>query len=135
MAVLGLHFRVHAFSSCGEWGLVCSCSSWAADWCLLLRRSMGSRHAGFIVVVHRLIAQQHVRSSHTRDQTRVLCVGRQILYHRTTSEVLILLILFSSKPQTAAIISRRLGQFSHWMNTLETRSGLFSSHLCCCCCC
>ena len=45
------------------------------------------------------------------------------------------LVLFSSKPQTAVIISRRLGQFSHWMNTLEMRSGLFSSHLCCCCCC
>ena len=59
-----------------------------------MRQSMGSRHEGFVVVVHRLIAQQHVRSSHTRDQTRVPCIGRQILYHRTTSEVLILLLYY-----------------------------------------
>ena len=35
-----------------------------------------------------LLAPQHVGSSQTRDQTRVLCTGRQILNHWTTREVL-----------------------------------------------
>ena len=33
-------------------------------------------------------APQHVRSSRTRDQTCVSCIGRQILYHRATREAL-----------------------------------------------
>ena len=35
-----------------------------------------------------LIALQHVESSQTRNGTRVLCFGRQILKHRTTGEVI-----------------------------------------------
>ena len=34
-----------------------------------------------------LVASQHVGSSRTRDRTRVPCIGRQILNHRTTREV------------------------------------------------
>ena len=34
-----------------------------------------------------LIALQHVDSSQTRDQTRVPCIGRQVLIHWTTREV------------------------------------------------
>ena len=34
-----------------------------------------------------LIAARHVGSSWTRDQTRVLCIGRQILNYWTTREV------------------------------------------------
>ena len=33
-----------------------------------------------------LAALQHVESSRTRDQTRVSCIGRQILYHWATRE-------------------------------------------------
>ena len=34
-----------------------------------------------------LVALQHVGSSRTRDQTRVLRIGRQMLNHWTTKEV------------------------------------------------
>ena len=34
-----------------------------------------------------LVALRHMESSWTRDQMHVLCIGRQILYHRTTREV------------------------------------------------
>ena len=30
MVVLGLHCCVHAFSSCGEWGLLSSCNAWGS---------------------------------------------------------------------------------------------------------
>ena len=30
MVVLGLHCCTHAFSSCGQWGLLCSYSAWAS---------------------------------------------------------------------------------------------------------
>ena len=35
-----------------------------------------------------LVALGHVESSRTRDQTRVSCIGRQILYHWATKEAL-----------------------------------------------
>ena len=35
-----------------------------------------------------LVAPRHVESSQTRDQIRVPCIGRQILNHWTTREVL-----------------------------------------------
>ena len=43
MAVLGLHFYTQAFSSCGEWGLLSSCSARVPplQWLLLLQ-NMGS---------------------------------------------------------------------------------------------
>ena len=34
-----------------------------------------------------LVAPSHVGSSQTRDRTRVPCIGRRILNHRTTREV------------------------------------------------
>ena len=34
-----------------------------------------------------LVALWHVESPRTRDQTHVLCIGRQVLYHWTTREV------------------------------------------------
>ena len=30
MAVLSLHCCMQAFSSCSNWGLLCSCSAWAS---------------------------------------------------------------------------------------------------------
>ena len=64
-----------AFSCCKAWVLGCSgfssCSMWAQKlWC------MG------------LFSLWHVGSSQTRDQTRVPCIGRRILIHCTTREVL-----------------------------------------------
>ena len=40
-----------------------------------------------VAVVHGLSCPQHVESSQTRDQTHVLCVGRQTLNHQTTRQV------------------------------------------------
>ena len=77
-------------------------------WWLLLLRSMGSRHEGFSscgtraqqlwLVGSRAQAQQlwrtglvapwHVGSSWIRDQTHVPCIGRWILNHCATREVL-----------------------------------------------
>ena len=47
-------------------------------------------HVGSVVMVQGLVALQQVESSQTRDWTRVSCIGRQILIHCTTREVLVL---------------------------------------------
>ena len=64
--------------------------------------STGFRRTGFSIVLHGLssdgmhaqqlahtgsVAPQHVRSSWTRDQTHVHCIGRQVHNHWTTREV------------------------------------------------
>ena len=59
-------------------------------------QSMGSRHMGFsgcgtgahYLWLEGLVALQHVESSQTRDRTCVPCVGRRILTHSATREVL-----------------------------------------------
>ena len=51
---------------------------------LLLLQTMGSRAWVLAVVAQKcadLVVTQHVGSSWTRDQTHVLCIGRQILNH------------------------------------------------------
>ena len=65
-------------------------------WWFLLLRSTGSRLVGFSScsvwaqqLWHTgLVAPQRVRSSQTRARTRVPCIGRRILNHCTTREVL-----------------------------------------------
>ena len=76
------------------------CAGFSLRWLLLLR-SMGSRRAGFSscgmwaqylwctgLVTPRHVGSSGTRRSWTRDQTRVSCIGRQILHHCTTREVL-----------------------------------------------
>ena len=58
--------QAQGLSSCSSWAL----EHWLSMWC------MG------------LVAQKHVASSWTRDWTRVPCIGRWILNHCTTREVL-----------------------------------------------
>ena len=60
LAMLGLCCCAWTFSSCGEWGLLSSCSAWAShcsgfslQWLLLLWRT-GSREQASVVVVHGL---------------------------------------------------------------------------------
>ena len=53
--------------------------SYCGAWALGLQTS--------VVVAPGLIAPWHVESSQSRDQTHVLCIGRQILNHWTTGEV------------------------------------------------
>ena len=48
-----------------------------------------------------LVASQHVGSSQTRGQTHVPCIGRQILIHQTTREVLQIVI----QKETTCIIT------------------------------
>ena len=52
LAALGPRCCAWAFSGCGEWGLLSSCGEWASH-CSDFLRSMGYRHAGSAVVVHR----------------------------------------------------------------------------------
>ena len=99
LAVLGLHCRAQAFSSCGEWGLLSSCgarTSHCGGFSCCGAQALG--RAGFSscslqALEHRfcsrvcLVALWHVGSSQTRDQTHVPCIGRWILNHRTTREV------------------------------------------------
>ena len=92
LAVLGLHFCVRAFSSCGKWGplfiavrgLLTIAASLVADHRLQTCRlsSCGSR------------AQWHVGSSQTRGRTRVPCIGRQILNHCAPGKTFIILLNF-----------------------------------------
>ena len=78
--MLGLCCCTQVFSSCGEWELL-----FLLPWPLLLR-SMGSRHAGSVVVAHGLSCSIACRISQPRDWTHVRCIGRWILNHWTTRE-------------------------------------------------
>ena len=70
------------------------CAGFSLQWLLLLQ-STGSRHTAFSSCSTQvqqlwctgLVAPRHVGSSQTRDQTRVPCIGRQILNHCATREV------------------------------------------------
>ena len=101
-------------AACGLFLVVASrgySSLWCAGqslWWLLLLQSMGSRRMGFSSCGMRaqqlwltgsraqaqwlwrmgLVALQHVGSSWTRAQTHAPCIGRQILNHGATREVL-----------------------------------------------
>ena len=81
-AALGVCCCTQAFSSGHSW---LWCEVFSLRWLLLLQ-SMGSRCVG-------LVASQYVESSHTRNQTRVPCIGRPIPKHWTTREVLTRLML------------------------------------------
>ena len=86
LTVLGLRFCARAFSSCGERGP------------LFIEVRKPLTIAASLVAEHRLqtcgeqlwltglVALRHVGSSQTRAQTRVPCIGRQILNHCATRE-------------------------------------------------
>ena len=88
VVALGFRCWLWVFFSCGEWGLILlwstgsrhssfsRCSTWAQQ--LWLKGS--SWHMS-------LVALHHVESSHTRDRTRVPCLGRRILIHCSTRKV------------------------------------------------
>ena len=60
------------------------CAGFSFQWLLLW--NVGSRALAQKLWCVGLTALRHVGSSWTRDQTLVFCIGRQILYHRATSE-------------------------------------------------
>ena len=85
LAALGL-CCCQAFSSCGEWGLL-----FTAVRRLLTAVVSHVEHRLQSAQVQQLqltglVAPWHVGSSQTREQTRVPCIGRQILNHQTTRE-------------------------------------------------
>ena len=98
LTILGLHCCT-VFCSCSELGLLFSrgslCSTgFPLRWFLLLWNT-GSRHMGFSSCSSwaqqlwclGLAAPWQVKSSQTRNQTCVPCIGRWILNHWTTVEV------------------------------------------------
>ena len=108
LAVLGLCCS-GLFSSCGERGLLSSCSaqpslcsgfsccgaqasgyagfSSCGTWAQQLQLP-GSRAQAQYLCNTGLVALRHVGSSWNRDRTRVSCIGRRILYHWATRETL-----------------------------------------------
>ena len=86
LAALGLRCCTRAFSSCGERGLLSSCGAQASH-----RSGFSSCRAqalGCSLWFTGLVAPQHVGSPQTRDRTHVPCIGRWILNHWATREVL-----------------------------------------------
>ena len=84
-----------AFVAALRFSLVVASRGYSSLWCtgfsswwLLLFQSMGFRYTGSIVVAHGVVALRHVESSQTGDWAPVPCIGRWILTHCTTREVL-----------------------------------------------
>ena len=71
---------MQAFSSCSALASHCGCFSCWGLWAV--------GHVGSVVVALGLNYPEDTRSSRTRDQTCVLCIGRRILNHWTTRDVL-----------------------------------------------
>ena len=68
------------------------CVGFSVWWVLLLSTALGglgfsSCSSGAQKWRTSFVAPQHVRSSRTRDQTRVPCIGRRVLHHWTTRDV------------------------------------------------
>ena len=77
LVVLGLYCCTRAFSSYGERGLLSSYGVQASH-----RGGFSCSGAWAQQLQHAdLVALGHVESFQTRDQTHVLCISRQILYH------------------------------------------------------
>ena len=106
MAVLGLHFCVRAFSSCGKRGPLfiavrgplTIAASLVAEHRLQMRRlsSCGSQGPA---------APRHVGSSQTRARTRVPSIGRQILNHCTTREARLVGFLIRSRISLRSLLT------------------------------
>ena len=80
LAALGLHCCTQAFSGCCERGLL-RCGAWASHCSgFSCCRARALAHGLQQLCRVGLVAQQHVGSSHTRDQTHVPCIGRRILF-------------------------------------------------------
>ena len=89
------------------------CAGFSLRWLLLLQ-SMGSRLSG----LHQLwctdlVAPRHVGSSWTRARTCVPCIGRRILNHCTTREVL---ITFFNEKNFSKKLVRRIALFNVFEN-------------------
>ena len=121
---------VQAFSSCGKWGLLFV----AVRGLLIVVASLATEHRlqgsrASIVAAHGLftcgsraraqqlwrsglVVPQHVESSWTRDHTCVPCIGRQILIHCATREVLNILLLAPLKFLSQSVFPKGFFFFS-----------------------
>ena len=94
-----LKIFISLFSHSGSSLLLRLCSSWGGQVLLSSCSMLASRCVGFSCGTRALgcvLAQQlwhtdstaprHTGSSWTRNRTHVSCIGRQVLYHRTTRE-------------------------------------------------
>ena len=87
MAVLGLRFCARAFSSCGKWGpLFITVRGPLTVVASLVAKHRLQTHRLSKLWLMGLVALRHVGSSQTRAQTRVPCIGRQILNHCATRD-------------------------------------------------
>ena len=88
------------FSSCGDWGLLSSCSAWASHCSgFLQNRRLQDKRASVVVaprlwgtgsvVTHRLGCMRHVGYFQIRDRIGVSWTGRWIPYHRAVREALL----------------------------------------------
>ena len=120
MAALGLHRCPWAFSSCGEQELVSSCGA-RASYCggFSCCRALALCTWASELWCMDLVALWHAGSSWTRDQTRVLCFGRQILNNWTTREATggILIAIYELE---------KLGSKGEWVFLLFTLSEFLS---------
>ena len=82
LAALGLHCCAWAFSSCGKWRLLISCSAWASH-CGGLSWALGTQASA----VHGLSCPVACGLFWTREQACIHCSGRQTLNHWTTRGV------------------------------------------------
>ena len=83
--MLVLCHYTQAFSSCSKQGLLSSFHAWL----LIEMASLGAqrRLTGLAVL-------RHVGSSRSRGRTCVPCIGKQILHHWITREVLIIYLVY-----------------------------------------
>ena len=99
LGVLGLHCCSWAFSSCGEWGLLCSCGAWLSHCdgfsscraqalgCVGFSSCVpGLWSTGAIVVARGLSCSAACGIFLGRDGIHVSCIGRWILYHWATRD-------------------------------------------------
>ena len=87
LVTLGLHCCSWAFCGCGKWGLLFVVMLGLLAVMASLLQSTSSRRADSEVAALRRSCLRHVESFQTRDQTHVLCSGRQIPIHCTTKKV------------------------------------------------
>jgi len=88
LAALDLHCCSQAFSSCGKWGLLSRCGTRVSHCSgFSCCRIQVQGHVGSVWNTG-LVALRHMGSSRSRDQTCVPCIGRWIVNHWTTKEVL-----------------------------------------------
>ena len=69
------------------------------------------------------VAPQYVKSSLTRDQTRVPCIGRWILIHWATREVPPVVLIFQKIPRVSGAVSQELQRY---LGDLNDQMDIFS---------